>query len=802
MNAIGPNPLEFVLLILLGGGFGTPSGVPPTAEDPLAAKIAPAKCLFYMSWAGTGTPQAASANHTEQMLAEPEIQAFLKRSGNFLLTAMQQAQPNDPEAQANIADVKKLLSLLQGKAGAFYVSDVQFNGDAPDIKGGGLLRVDGDGAALKALIEKFQSRLPEGQVSAVKLGSRSFSRVQLDEGGEAPPITWGVAGKYLLVGVGDDAMQELAQRARGQAPTWLNEMRQQLSVPRPASLMYANVERIVNIALEQVGEPDAERVVSALGLDTVQSFATVSGLDDKGCVTRSLLKVDGPGRGILSWIDAEPLAADELKMIGRGAPVAVSFKLDATQMLDLWMGLAGQIEPNAAQQMQAGLAQFEQQVGIKIRDDLLASLGDTWRIYAQPGPEGLVTGWTVSIAVHDRQKLEQVQETLLALVKVSLEQLGPGAPSLSSSEVNGHTVNTLTFGPGFPAAPSWCITDKELLVTVTPQSLEPLLSGANDGPSLAEVPAVKQLFDNNGKNLALAYVDTRQVVETLLPLAQVALQNIPLPPGAPSLDTTNLPPAKAFLPHLQPTVAALRRTDGGVEFISYQTMPGGNVGASAPVAVALLLPAVQAAREAARRMEGSNNLKQIALAMHNFHDTYKAMPAGYSADDDGKALLSWRVHILPFIEEAALYDQFHLDEPWDSPHNKELIAQMPEIYSAPGSSAEPGMTNYLGIGGADGFFVRPMNGEKFGVRFADITDGTSNTIMTVEAPDESAVIWTKPGDFAPNQEEPTRGLLGLRPGGFQVALGDGSVRFIAAAIDSNLLKGLFTKAGGEVVRLP
>jgi hypothetical protein len=275
-----------------------------------------------------------------------------------------------------------------------------------------------------------------------------------------------------------------------------------------------------------------------------------------------------------------------------------------------------------------------------------------------------------------------------------------------------------------------------------------------------------------------------------------------LPPGVPSLESASLPPSETILPHLQPTLAAVRRTADGVELVSQQTLPGSNMGASAPVAIALALPAVQAAREAARRAQSMNNLKQIALALLNYHDTYRAFPAGYNADADGKALLSWRVQILPFIEQQRLYEQFHLDEPWDSPHNKQLIEQMPDVYRSPNSTGEPGMTNYLGISGADGVFVRPKPGDKLGTNMARITDGTSNTIITVEVPDETAVIWTKPGDYSPSKEDPTRGLLGVRPGGFLAGLTDGSVRFIAEAVDVGVLNAMFTKSGGEAVRLP
>jgi len=220
--------------------------------------------------------------------------------------------------------------------------------------------------------------------------------------------------------------------------------------------------------------------------------------------------------------------------------------------------------------------------------------------------------------------------------------------------------------------------------------------------------------------------------------------------------------------------------------------------ATSGVMVALLLPAVQAAREAARRVQGMNSLKSIALAMYNCHDATGRFPAAASFDADGKPLLSWRVHILPYIEEEALYKEFHLDEPWDSEHNRKLIPRMPRTYaSANNPEAAKGMTNYVVLVGEDTVF-----GSRTGTRFRDITDGTSNTLMTAEVANSKAVVWTKPDDLQVDPSKPLDGLTGLRPGGFNAGMCDGSVRFIAATIDLDLLRALLTKSGGEVVSLP
>jgi hypothetical protein len=213
------------------------------------------------------------------------------------------------------------------------------------------------------------------------------------------------------------------------------------------------------------------------------------------------------------------------------------------------------------------------------------------------------------------------------------------------------------------------------------------------------------------------------------------------------------------------------------------------------ILVALLLPAVQAAREAARRNQSMNNMKQLMLAMHNHHDMRKSFPAHAICSADGKPLLSWRVQILPLIEEQTLYSQFHLDEPWDSEHNRALVELMPAVLRNPNLVSEAGTTNYLAVVGSECVF----DGTAKGIGFAKITDGTSKTVMLVEADADQAVIWTKPDDFEHDANNPAAGLGGMRPGGWLAGFADGSVQFIPAEADNQTINALFTRAGGEVI---
>jgi prepilin-type processing-associated H-X9-DG protein len=239
-------------------------------------------------------------------------------------------------------------------------------------------------------------------------------------------------------------------------------------------------------------------------------------------------------------------------------------------------------------------------------------------------------------------------------------------------------------------------------------------------------------------------------------------------------------------------VAALQPTRGRNRVILKGETPYGPAGIG--VMTALLLPAVQAAREAAMRVQSSNNLKQIGLALIDYEDAHHILPAQAKYDSDGKPLLSWRVGILPYIEEKQLYDQFHLDEPWDSPNNIKLLDKMPDVFKHPKFN-KPGMTLYQAAVGKGCAFDG-----KQGNKFASFTDGTSKTIMVVETSPAVAVPWTKPEDWQFDEQHPTKDLGGLFAGDIVNCLfADCHVEGITKSIDPNIFKAMITRNGGEVI---
>ncbi len=154
------------------------------------------------------------------------------------------------------------------------------------------------------------------------------------------------------------------------------------------------------------------------------------------------------------------------------------------------------------------------------------------------------------------------------------------------------------------------------------------------------------------------------------------------------------------------------------------------------------------------------------------------------------------MRILPMLGEEALYAQFRLEEPWDSEHNRALIAKMPRVYQSPTADLPDGQTPYLAVTGPGTAFDDPEQGHFF----ADFIDGTSRTILLVEA--DKGVEWTKPEDWEFDPADPKRGLGTKRRGRFVAAFADAHAQVIQADTPPAVVGALMTRAGRETIGLP
>ena len=222
------------------------------------------------------------------------------------------------------------------------------------------------------------------------------------------------------------------------------------------------------------------------------------------------------------------------------------------------------------------------------------------------------------------------------------------------------------------------------------------------------------------------------------------------------------------------------------------------------VATSGLIDAVSKARGAAQRQVSMNNLKQIMLAMHNWADVHGGRfppPVIYGKDGKGKVPHSWRVELLPYLDQQRLYEAYNFDESWDSETNKKVLAQIPPFFRHPLDDEKSTNAAYFVVTTE---MLLAENAEKQlptafskrdGVRFADMLDGTSNTLGVVEA--KRDIPWTRPDDilFDPDKDAPSLG--GYFKEGFLVGICDGSVRFISNKVEPKVLKLLIMPQDGN-----
>ena len=811
MHRLVPS-LSFLFLLSL-------CGTVQAQENSFAYQIAPQECLFFSSWSGFQPAAAGCTNAAELMLAEPEFvefgEALIERIEDVFGLAMRDEPPAKRQAMQEV--VAPVFRMLFARPGCFLVESVEildengrFTADA------GVVFNFGEGveeflASIAGLAESDRMQFKPGpRVS----GAATLQVVIADASLQSSVSLAAVNGK-LIIGIGQatERLISAAQEPRKTAkPEWLEELEEQLPVPRRTSVGYVNLAAILEQLRSHAEPPGAgldevnlrllivTGILEQLGLSNLESLTTSTGYDDKGVVDHTRLSCNGPATGLLDMFGTKPLNRRSLENIPSDALFAASLSLDLNHLLIKSLEMLDRLEPVVAEQMRDGLSAMSAQTGIDPQRDILAHMGETWTIFNGAG-DGFGVGTLITLDLHDEAAFSESMERLLVL----LRSMGL-RDNIKRYKANETTIYTLQFpGASNPAQISWAIYNGHLWFSLFPQVLRPYL----DGSGAVERLDLDGLAIEEGM-IGYGYQDAKRQYELLYSLSASSMSSLLAFSQSPEfvadgkevleiLSSSPLPSFRSIYRHLQPSQMMLNRDAQGWQLTRKQTAPAINLVVGSPVVVAFVLPYVHAARAAARRVESMNHLREIAIAVHNYESTWGRMPAAYSIDEKGKPLLSWRVRLLPFLGHTDLYNSFHLDEPWDSEHNIQLLEQMPEVYSCPGGTTERGMTSYLGNGGEHGllaFEVRKKKRGEKGVTFAAVRDGLSNTILVIEGSADLSEPWTKPTEYKFAPEQAFR-LFGTHTAGTNAAFGDGSIRFLEDELAPRQLEALFTRDGAD-----
>ncbi len=476
-----------------------------------------------------------------------------------------------------------------------------------------------------------------------------------------------------------------------------------------------------------------------------------------------------------------------------------------------------------------------QQQGLDLRNDLLANLGTKLAFYTQSTLRGesnspaelavsRAAGSTFSVEVRDPDRVARAIDPLMRsfgpLLRQRLrfsarDQQRLIAASLNFRRISGSPRpqfvmdwprNSLTPPYSSLLRPTVAVGEDALVFAASKEAAEGALAAGKEWqPAEAFVPFVRTL---PGEMIYMRLADPRPAIPVLIRSLPVLIRQVNAEMALEErragriakdvyvrLDPEMIPTVEAISDRLFPSITTVTVDAQGAVLSHREPVPTISSPAVIAAAVPYFLPAIRASMDAARRAQCVNNLKQIALAMHNYVSANNRFPRAASSSESGKPLLSWRVAILPYLDQQELYKKFNLDEPWDSAHNKALIKEMPSVYLCPNRvKPAPFTTTYQVIVGNSAIFEQDQD-----VGVGDVTDGTSNTLMVVEA--KKAVPWTKPDDltFDPAAAPSLCGAGSSHPGGFNAAMGDGSVRFIRDTTDPKRFRCMITRNQGEVI---
>jgi hypothetical protein len=766
-----------------------PLAFPPQAAENSVDVAAPDECMFLFSWAGSSEPNRNSAVPIEQMLAEEEIQQAFEKLLQLVTKSFEREAGGAREAKI----ISKWLPILLTHPGMLFVEDLELGGRAPKIAAGLIIDLQEDAADLPGAIEILLRNAPEGIASKLEIDGVACTQLLMEE--DAPPIIYGFSGTKIIVGTSRDSVSGLLSRLKTERPEWLGKVIADSEIPRRSLTLQANIHKIFERTQVDLDSFSGSVV---FGLDQLESFTLVAGFDDQGYVSKQRLScVEGGKLGaIFSAFDKQPLTAKGFSKVPADAEFAFATKVDLPALIAIIRERTQQDAPDQLQEFEEWLADFDQEMGLSFEKEFLPAFGPGATLYYSQGEGGLSGGLTAIVDVKNAEVARKLESMIAGAWK---EMSDSYRHQYSKGEWQGQTIHSLHDSWEMPfVMPSFSVTDDALIISLSPLTIKAIISRDDSFASLADAEVVKQKLGDNV--IVASYVDSAALTRVLYPLIQYGAQFIAMEMRRDfQLDAGIIPSGEVLMPYLKQDLSTVEKHDDHLLIVSRSSIPATDLIATVVLPMFMMEAGFDLhdlfnsfSPGAAKIAKSQNNLKQIALGMHNYHDVFARFPGPVKSDED-KPLLSWRVQILPYIEQHGLYEQFHMDEPWDSEHNKALIAKMPDVYKSPGSKAGEGMTNYVTINDPDSAFP---DGE--GISLAKIRDGTSNTFMALEVSDEKAVIWTKPEDLKLDAMNPLKGIVGLRKKGFLAGLCDGSVHHFEE-IDAETFRSIMTRDGREPI---
>ena len=682
--------LVVTLLILIS--YPSDAAVGQTAvEANRFHRAAPEKCLAYIAW-DASDEKPIEGNSTQALMSDPELRRFVDdlqtRAG--LITPALVSGSSMPKLKTELLHwlSPRAAEAVFQRSGCLFVEAVDVprgNPQASDVKAALMLDIGKDAARFVSKLAAFTKDKGEPSKNVELAGTKAY-RVELQDLPFA--LYFGNSDSVVVLALGESAYSGAIERMQGEkTPQWLTDLQQKSQkLAHVHSLGYINGKDILRV-VKKIAGPNASVVAELLGVANISKVEMIGGLNNKNSSIHVLIDTKEP-EGLLGLVAKNPVNEKMFEEVPADALSAYAFTVDAKEVVAL-IDVAETLTGNL------GFGQFkdaiQMQTQLDFEEDFLQKFGKNWLWYCGAS-DGWFGGTTIVGELEDAEKVAEAVDLFFEkTAEMTREFPGSDGPKLYKQVIGEHAIFSIQF-QYFIFEPSVCVTGDRFYFAMFPQSLRTAVPGLSREETLFNSGQLAKFRDSRflgdkAQLTGLAYHDTKTQLGVIYPLVQFYKANFAQfmfmygsrePNMAALVDGFQLPPARSVLRHIEPSLAMIRTSDEGVEIEIRQTIPTNGIAMALPTVAGTLLPALGRLSSSAKETQSANNMRQIALASLNHESAYMRFPYDGPVQNKREHRFSWRVHILPFVEQNALYNEFRFDEPWDSEHNKALIEKMPE----------------------------------------------------------------------------------------------------------------------------
>ncbi|MCK4623947.1 MAG: DUF3352 domain-containing protein [Phycisphaerae bacterium] len=615
------------------------------AAVPMAEKV-PGNAMVYVGWAGQSLTFKGSM--FGQLLNEPGVKELFGTIKTAASKALEMTEEQD--APAIFDSTWAMAAIAWQKPAAVALLDIKIPRQGgknaapaagpkePTPEGFILIDLQKDKAAFDVHFQKLLGLVgKKAELSQVAIGNLSYHSTSTPAG----PCSMGYVGNFFFLSIGDGAATKIASVVNGKSKSLANSAKFAAAMKEVAGqnvqmAYYVDLPRLLTIAekLTPKDSPDGQNkfrgIIKAIGIDGVTAIAGASNIVDRGFHEKCRIFSPAPHRGVLMPASGKPLGAGALAGIPADADLVVAMNIDPVKVLAEIKQIASAIDPNARKELEEGLSEACEQLGLDVDKDLLAHMGDQWTLISAPSLGGTITGTVLTVQLKDATKFS----ASLAKIEEQVGKMIAGNPNrrrsprgtirkYKSGEVEVHYVSVAGSRDPIPVAPAWAVHKGKLYLAAFPQVIAAAVGGTKEKP-LTQSPAFAALRKRVSPNASiLTYTNTPSLVRQFYGavLAGGTAGINALGKFAPSIKPEMLPPLPKVEKYIWADISAVSSDAKGITIESYGSMPGGGLLSSnfsplrQALATSIALPALWSAKRQARQAVSMANLKGLGLGI-------------------------------------------------------------------------------------------------------------------------------------------------------------------------------------------